>query len=214
MSEFYQELLLVMSVQCLALISPGPDFFIVVRNSVAGSRKLGFWTGAGISAGLSVHVTYSVLGLGYVIASSVPVFTTIRYLGAAYLIYLGFKALRPGGSGLPTDMEKQPGDEKSVSGTGILSAFRAGFITNVLNPKCTLFILSLFSTVIDKTTPVNVQVLYGCLMVLSTFCWFSLVSYIFSFSKTRNYFQRFAKTLNRCFGGILILFGSRLAIGD
>ena len=211
MDAFYSQLLLVMSIQILCLVSPGPDFFIVVRHAMQYSRKTGLYTAAGISAGLSVHIIYSILGLGYLISSSVALFTLIRYIGAAYLIYIGIKAIRSTGMKPADAADLKPSDQVQKT-PGALKAFRSGFLTNVLNPKCTLFILSLFSTVITPDTPVLVQTLYGVLMVSSTLIWFALVSYLFSFSKTRQLFQRFSKTADRCFGGILIFFGTKLAL--
>ena len=124
MDAFYSQLLLVMSIQILCLVSPGPDFFIVVRHAMQYSRKTGLYTAAGISAGLSVHIIYSILGLGYLISSSVALFTLIRYIGAAYLIYIGIKAIRSTGMKPADAADLKPSDQVQKT-PGALKAFRS-----------------------------------------------------------------------------------------
>lgn len=80
-------------VHLLAVASPGPDFALAVKNALSGSRSGALWTCAGIAAGILVHVTYCLLGIGLVISQSILLFTTIKWIGALYLIFIGWKAL-------------------------------------------------------------------------------------------------------------------------
>jgi hypothetical protein len=88
------ELFTVATITILAVISPGADFAMVSRNSMMMSRRAGVLTAVGISLGVLVHVAYSLLGVGLVISRSVLLFNLIKYLGAAYLIYLGLSMVR------------------------------------------------------------------------------------------------------------------------
>ena len=90
MQEFLSISLLIM----LAAVSPGPDFAVVTKNSLLYSRKAGLFTALGVSVSLLIHAVYCILGLAIIISQSLLAFSVIKYLGAAYLIYIGFKAPR------------------------------------------------------------------------------------------------------------------------
>ena len=135
------EAIAVVTITLLAVISPGADFAMVTRNSMILSRRAGVLTAVGISLGVLVHVAYSMAGIGLLIARSATLFNIIKFGGAAYLVYLGATLLRarrqtPGANGEPA---------VAVSD---LMALRTGFLTNALNPKTTLFVVSLFAQVI------------------------------------------------------------------
>lgn len=195
-------------VHFLALLSPGPDFIMACRNAITYSRRIGIWTAVGFGLGIAVHVTYSLAGLAIVIAQSILLFNAIKYLGAAYLIYIGIKSLRSKSSNIviTKDVERD-----SISK---VQAVKIGFLTNVLNPKATLFILSLFTFVIDPNTPFSVMMIVGMLLVITTIVWFSLVSIFFSQKRIRCVFQRFQNGINKTLGGILIALGIKVALTE
>lgn len=83
----------VLLVHLLATISPGPDFVVAVKNSMSYSRKTGTWTAIGCGLGISIHIMYCVAGLAVVISKYILLFDAIKYLGAAYLIYLDRKSV-------------------------------------------------------------------------------------------------------------------------
>lgn len=80
-------------IHLLAVISPGPDFIMITRNSLIYSRRTGIYSAIGLGLGILVHVTYSLVGIGLLISKSILLFNTIKYLGAAYLIYIGYKSI-------------------------------------------------------------------------------------------------------------------------
>lgn len=94
------EWLAVITITVLAVISPGPDFAMVTRNSLLLSRRAGVLTALGIGLGVLIHVTYTLVGVGLLIQQSLWLFNAIKLAGAAYLVYLGVKMLRtrPGGT--------------------------------------------------------------------------------------------------------------------
>lgn len=203
---YLQQFALVAGIHLLAVMSPGPDFAMVARNSLVYSRKLAVLSAIGLGMGICVHVTYSLLGIGLVISRSILLFNTIKYIGAAYLIWVGIKSIRAKKIDPSVMVDSQP--DKSISQA---SAIRLGFFTNVLNPKATLFFLALFTQVIDPATPAAIQVGYGLEMALATAAWFSIVAVVLSHHRVKARFARVQHWLERTFGVILVALGLRVA---
>jgi threonine/homoserine/homoserine lactone efflux protein len=88
------EFMTVALVHLLAVASPGPDFAVVVRESVTQGRRVGSWTALGVGCGIFVHVAYSLLGIGLIVSQSIVLFNLFKWLAAGYLLYLGWRALR------------------------------------------------------------------------------------------------------------------------
>ncbi len=93
------ELLAFLTITVLAVISPGADFAMVSRNSLLYSRRAGLLTALGIGAGVTVHVGYSILGVGVLVRESLALFTALKLAGAAYLVFLGLRMLLARGLG-------------------------------------------------------------------------------------------------------------------
>jgi len=190
----------------LAAISPGPDFVMAVRNSLNYSRRTGIFTGVGIGLGISVHIIYCAAGVGYLISKSMPLFTTIKYLGAIYLAYIGVKSILAKGSKLEITESKELNDMTRFQ------AMRTGFLTNVLNPKATMFFLGLFTFVIKSETPSYVVVIIAFIMIMTAITWFTLVALFFTQRRVQTAFFKFESTINKVFGGLLILLGIKIAL--
>lgn len=149
----------------LAAISPGPDFVVVAKYAVSHDRQNAILSSLGIGLGILIHSTYCVLGLAVVISHSLLLFSLIKYLGAAYLIFLGIKSFLSKKSHLDVK-------QKSHLHQSRWSALRDGLLTNVLNPKCTLFMLSVFTLVVKPHTPTLTQAIFGIEIALITSLWF------------------------------------------
>lgn len=203
--QYLPIILTVAAIHLLAVMSPGPDFIMILRNSLLYTRKNGIYSAAGLGLGISLHVTYCLLGIALIISQSILLFSIIKYAGAAYLIWIGIKSLR---AGPEKELRIERDDRKELTN---LQALRIGFITNATNPKATLFFLSLFTLVIKSTTPLWVKTVMGIEMVTATFLWFSLVSIIASHRVVRKRVIKFQYYAERFMGGILILFGLKLA---
>ena len=182
----------------LALASPGPDFVIAVRYSLLYSRKIGVIAALGFAAGVIVHVTYVLFGLAAIIAQSILFFNIIKYIGAAYLFYIGVRALLSTGT---KDQNKNMSKAKEIS---TFKAFSTGFLTNVLNPKATMFFLAIFSQFISIDTPIAHKVLYATTCVVMTFIWFSFVSIILSNPMIKKSFLKATKWIDKICGILLI----------
>jgi threonine/homoserine/homoserine lactone efflux protein len=125
------QLLVIVGITFLVLVSPGPDMILVVRNTLLAGRRAGLQTSLGILAGNLVHITYCVIGIGWIISQSILAFTVLKYAGAAYLIYLGITSFRSGARHLDANsIKKSPRSRIWCV---------QGFFNNLLNPKGTLF---------------------------------------------------------------------------
>ena len=188
-------------IHLVALVSPGPDFVVVCRNSLLYSRTIGIYTAVGFGLGICVHISYAVFGLSWLIANNELIFTVIQYLGAFYLMLIGIQSLR--------SFQSQIGQEPATASSRIspFRAVRIGFITNVLNPKATLFFLSLFSTMLNPTVGELTLVVIALLLVVTTILWFSLVALLISHPRFTSTLKRYEKTIHQFFGVLLIAIG-------
>lgn len=187
----------------LAVVAPGPDFAVTISQTVQHGRRVGIITALGIGAGISVHVFYTLLGVGTLMHTSPEILRWAKVLGAAYLLYLGWGLIR---SEVRTiDTVETPIPPKAGRG-----AFVTGFLTNALNPKATLFFLSIFTTIVSASTPIGIQIFYGVWMCVINALWFAAVSLLFSQSKVREAFLRRGHWFERAMGILLIGFAIRL----
>lgn len=206
---YWAEFLTVALIHLLAVASPGPDFAVVVRESVTHGRRAGTWTAFGVGTAIFLHVGYSLLGIGLIVSQSIMLFNALKWAAAAYLIYIGFKALRA----RPAAAGAESVEVSSVERTP-RAAFVAGFMTNGLNPKATLFFLSLFTVVINPHTPLLVQAGYGVYLAFATGIWFCMVAMLFSQARVRAGFARMGHWFDRTMGAVLIALGVKIAFSE
>jgi RhtB (resistance to homoserine/threonine) family protein len=204
--EYIPLILSVALIHFLAVASPGPDFIMVMRNSLVYSRKSGVYTAIGLGLGILVHVTLALAGIAFIISQSILLFNVIKLLGAGYLIYIGIKSLRASSH----SSRNQELQQEKVDLTK-LKAIRIGFITNVTNPKAILFFLSLFTLVIQPSTPFAIKGIMGAEMAIVTAAWFALIASLVSHRIIKQRIMRIQHYFERVMGGILILFGVVLA---
>ena len=202
--EYLPSLLSVSGIMLVALISPGPDFAVVVKNSLLYSRKTALLTALGIALGVLTHVFYALLGLGFLIKSTPWLFHSIKYVGVGYLLYIGYKGLRAKKANLEFDSVKRLDDISPQK------ALWSGFLTNALNPKCMLFFVSLFSIVVSPDTPRIVMMAYGLTNFIETLVWFSFVAFCLSGKRTREKFKAAGHWVERITGGVLVGLGIKL----
>jgi RhtB (resistance to homoserine/threonine) family protein len=191
----------------LAVMLPGPDFALVLKNSVLHSRKAGIFTSIGISCAVLVHMSYCILGLALVISQSLLLFSCIKYIGATYLIYLGITSLM---STHQTTQTTTP--EKLLTRTPLRSftAFRQGFLCNLLNPKATLFFLALFTVIIKPSTPKLWEMLLAIEMFMIICLWFCSLTLILSHPRILRLLTQAERYLAKIVGVFLCGFGIAL----
>lgn len=191
----------------LVVIAPGPDTMIVLKNSLSGGARRGLQASGGIAVGNLLQGTAAALGLGALIVQSQPVFTTLRWLGVAYLCYLGIGALWAAYRGKYRTSGVEPSTRSTAS-----RAWREGFLSNVTNPKVMVLYLSVLPQFLD---PVHGSVGDALLLAYPVgvfgFLWLALV--LFFVHRVRVWLQRRSvrRALDAVTGTALVGFGVALA---
>ena len=198
----------------LAVASPGPDFAMVVRQSLAHGRRAAVWTSIGIGSAILVHVSYALLGIGILLRTYPLAFEVMKFVGAGYLAWIGCKGLmsRPTreapDSPFGSESATRPAEPEPHA------AWTTGFLTNVFNPKATLFFVAIFASLIDPRTPRVIQGAYGLWMSLSTMAWFTAVSFLFTREKVRASFIRGGYWIDRAMGAVFVALAAALAFAS
>lgn len=205
---YWEEFITMAIVHLIAVASPGPDFAIVVRNSIAYGRRIAIITSIGVGIGILLHVAYSLLGLSVLIKTTPWLFQAFSYLAASYLLYLAYGALRSG----PSE-NNSTFDDRHQTAISAKKAFWNGFLTNGLNPKATLFFLSLFTAIISVDTPFLIKLGYGIYLAAATGLWFCFLSYIVSSAKVANFIGAKGYWLDRAMGVLLVALAIKLLWG-
>jgi len=195
----------ILVITCLAVISPGPDFAMVLRNSVRFGRGAGLLTALGIASGISVHVTYIVFGLAYVLMENVWLLDTMKVIGACYLAWIGVSSFFP---------QKQAGENIAVNNQnatlGKSAAFRNGFLCNALNPKTALFFIALFTQVVSPTTSLPIQLFLGLFIALAHLLWFVTVALLLTHNRLEAVILKSKRMIEKVTGVCLLGLGLKL----
>ncbi|GAA2671755.1 LysE family translocator [Nonomuraea recticatena] len=190
----------------LGAMSPGPDFAVVVRRSALSGRAYGMAAAAGIAVGVAAWVIAAATGVAALLAASATAFTVVKVVGAAYLFYLGAKALRAAAKGGAPDLDlPDPGRSSSWA------AFSEGALTNVLNPKAALFFVALVPQFLSEGAALADTVTLAAVALAGTAVWFVVVANLVG--TLRRLFTRPAvrRTIDGLTGAALIALGVRLA---
>jgi RhtB (resistance to homoserine/threonine) family protein len=196
------------AINLAATISPGPAFAMTLRTAMAYDRHTGLIMCLGLGLGIAVHVLLVFCGLSYVLTQSVLLFNAIKYMGAAYLIYIGFKAIKA----KPKNVVTEDISIKEPARLSIFKSFKMGLLTNVLNPKSMVFFTAMSSQFVSATTPAGLMLAYGLTAVCIEACWFSFVTVVLTHQKVKNRFLSIAHWVERVCGGLLIALGFKLAL--
>lgn len=210
-------LLLFVPLAAILVILPGPDFALIAKISLMNGRPQGQAAAVGVALGICVHTTAAMLGISAIIAQSVLWFSILKYVGAAYLVWLGIHALRSGQavSAAVVKTARQDDAPRSVQRLTLrqwMHFFGQGFLTNALNPKAVLIFLTFLPQFMDPHAPLAPQFLtLGSIM--SGLCLFWYVPLAYMLGRIRHIFEnsRFQKWMQRCTGLVFIAFGLKLA---
>ena len=207
MNVAWFDLLSFLLIFTFAIVSPGPNFIMVVNASLSASRKTALLTALGVAVGSGLFATAGMLGL-MVLVRTLPYFDDIAPLvGGGYLVWLGIKMVRyrVGVRGEQVPRAHPVGRS--------FSAFRAGLLTNLTNPKAWAFYLSLFTLVLSPQASGWLKTLLVALMFLISLGWYATVVVIMSQVHFRAFFDRFQNVIQGVLGLLLIGFGLRLLMG-
>ncbi|GAB3018161.1 LysE family translocator [Bowmanella dokdonensis] len=206
LQPYWVEFITIATVHLLAVASPGPDFAIVLRHSISFGRRAAVITSVGIGLAILLHVAYSLLGIGLLIKTTPWLFDVLSYAAAAYLAWIGFNAIRS----TQSSAARINGESGQISDK---KAFVTGFVTNGLNPKATLFFLSLFAVAISAQTPNQIKIFYGLYFAVATALWFIGLSFFLSSKNVRDFIRRQGHWFDRIMGVLLIALAVRLVWG-
>lgn len=183
------------TISLLFIIIPGPDFFMIIRNTLSGNRKNGAVTILGSLCGHIVYAALAAMGLIFVLKSFTHIFSFIKIAGALYIAYLGIKSfLRIGNTGDFTI--------KKTKEINLRTSYQQGLLSTLLNPKVILFYLSVLPPFIIKNGSESFQVInLSLLFLFIVLIWFSIcinvfnyIKYLFENSKINNLFNGFVGT--------------------
>lgn len=195
-------------VASLLVMSPGPNGVLIAKTVPTSGRAAGFANVAGFVTGFYLHGAMAILGLSIILVQSATAFAIVKYLGAAYLFWIGVKALISAWQGIETTGEVKPADRRRT----LSKAYIEGLLTNALNPKVSMFYLAAFPQFItlgETTTSASLMLVFIHSMINAI--WFGamvlLMSRLTSIARSGN-FQRWLKGIT---GVVFIGFGAKLA---
>ena len=183
-----------------ALILPGPDFVAVVRSSMTYGTRAGLLTTLGVSLGLCLYATLSLVGLSAILVKYQWLTWAVRVLGGAYLIFLGVKLLRTQPRQIELDAAGHPSRNRAVL---------FGFLVTLTNPKAVVLFASVFATAVTASTPAWLMGLMIGLVTASSLIWYSCVSVFMSSAPVMRRFQRARHWIERAAGVCFIGLGGK-----
>ena len=204
-SQIINQFTTVVILHLLGVMSPGPDFFLIVKQSLCQGRKVSVLTSLGIGSGIIIHVLFCIFGLGSIISKSAPIFNMIMILGALYIIYMGIQSLLVNASPIIMDYSISQKDNG-------YTAFGKGFITNMLNPKATLFFLSIYTIIINNNPPIYIQLAYGLWMAIATATWFCFLSTVLTNQIITSRLEILGNKIQKIMGIVLLIVGFKILI--
>lgn len=190
-------------------LTPGADTIYILGRSISQGKNAGVLSALGISTGSLVHCIVAAFGLSIIIAKSAIAFTTIKYLGAAYLIYLGIKSLLTKSL---DEFEIKKMDKKEI---GSQKIFVSGILTNILNPKVALFFLAFLPQFVDPNhTSTSLPLIILGLTFIATGTVWCIALALFSAKLSERIRQNYKikMWLDKISGGIFIALGIKLAL--
>ncbi|CCJ77800.1 LysE family transporter [Cronobacter muytjensii] len=198
--------LFVATIAALGMLSPGPDFFLVIKNAARYPHSAAMMTAAGVIAGVVTHMTYCVAGIAVLITTTPWLFDALKYVGAAYLVWLGINALLARGT---TSLAL---DGVAQESTSLKKAFIQGYLCNLLNPKATLFFLAMFTQVLNVNSGMMEKLWYAGIIVALTLVWWPLLVLLIQSAPVRRGLTKAQKIIDKLLGGMLLALGIKVAL--
>lgn len=201
-------LILVITISCLGMISPGPDFFLVLKNSLSYNRKIALMTCLGVISAIAIHMSYCVAGIAVLITAPPWLYNALRYAGAAYLLWIGVKALLAKSRG--TAYVSKQTQELDVTAK---AAFMQGLLCNLLNPKATLFFLAIFTQLLNASSTIVDKLVVAFIIWLEAAIWWPMVVFVFQTQIVQRRYFKLQVIIDKLLGVILIVLGVKVGLG-
>ncbi|WP_417844765.1 LysE family translocator [Thalassospira sp.] len=208
MAMEWSQILTFALVTSLLVMSPGPNGVLIAKTVPTSGRAAGFANVAGFVTAFYVHGTLSILGISVILVQSAQLFFAVKMLGAAYLCWVGIKALRDAWRGVQTVGETSPARRKRT----LAKAFGEGFLTNVLNPKVSIFYLAAFPQFVPMGAgSISAAYTLVCVHALINAVWFTVMILVLARLTRAVRNGRFQRVLKAVTGSVFIAFGVKLA---
>mgnify|MGYP001273313203 FL=1 len=188
------EFLLIASIHLVAVISPGPDFAVVLRQSLSSTRKSSIYTALGIATSEFIHCLYSIFGMELIMKYQENVFLVLKPIAILYLFYLGISSF----------FTNRPSEKLTQSSS---KNFSLGFMTNLLNFQASTFTVTLFFAIVNINTPLSILIFYAIFIAVSTFVWFAFLSLLLTSKGFLYKFNNFIPWIYK-FTGIVFIISS------
>jgi threonine/homoserine/homoserine lactone efflux protein len=201
-------------------IMPGPDSLLIMTRSATQGWRAGSAAALGIGAGTMIHIFAAALGLSALLATSAAAFTAVKWMGAAYIVYVGIGMLRARLRSDADDMDDAAAQAVAARAAQPLAyrkIFFQGFLTNVLNPKVALFFLAFVPQFIsaESTSKPLAFIVLGCIFNFNGMLWCNGLAVFTAFASARLKVKPLvALWLNRVTGGLFLALGLRLALAE
>jgi threonine/homoserine/homoserine lactone efflux protein len=190
----------------LALLSPGPDFVLVVKSAIKNNGKNAIGVAIGIASANALYITLCLIGVGSILAASIYVMVGLKIVGGLFLIYLAVQALRAHKSSY-NNLDISDSKNSDVIKTTFLKEFITGFMSGILNPKNLLFYLSLFTVVLTPEIGFAFKLGLGIWMTAIVFLWDLSIIFLLSTRKVRSKFTKAAYYIDKVTGALLGVMG-------
>ena len=197
----------VASIWSVAVMTPGPNFFVTAQVTVKHSSISGLFIVLGTCTGTVIWSTAGYFGIAYLFVIAPWIYTTLKIIGGSYIIYLGTKLIiNAYKSNASTTLQIEDSQSNYLN-------WWKGLITNLSNPKTAMFITSLFASVLPKEPTIFIGISIVITMVLISLLWYSFIVVIFSSARFNHYYNRVQNWIEGIAGVIFVGFGAKLVFG-
>lgn len=190
----------------LAIVSPGPNFFLVASKALSKSRKAGVITSIGVGVGSFIYSILGFLGIAAIVSSSDTAYSVLRYLGGSYLIFLGLSMVfKKKKNDLAGSLKTEKSDDN------FYRSFVTGLTTNLSNPKAMVIYVSVFSMSAEPV-PLFYRALTCFLIFTISASWYSFVAVSFSNKRVLSFYNSKSRLISGFFASAIVAFGLKIIL--
>lgn len=202
---FWPALLPLMLAWVIGMTSPGPDLFLVIHRSLAGSRREGVAAACGVASGVLAWLIVAFTGLAALMAAFPAITLVLQVVGGLVLVWMGARTLQ--GWSRRRGAEDQEGADDAAFRLGLAAAYRRGLFTNLANPKFVIYVSAVFAPFIADQRPLWQTLVLLALLVFTTVAWFSIIALLVGHPRMRSLVSRWTHALDAVAGVVFILLG-------
>ena len=199
----------ILVIWALAVVSPGPNLFLVLRYSLSGQRPSGLAAAAGIACGTFLWGLAGLLGLASLFQAAPALFLVMKIFGASYLAYCGAKMLKAAWANSYEETITDGTSQRSLA-----KAFRSGLVTNLSNPKTAIFVTALFAAAMPQSLPLPYGLGGVFLMMVISVAWYGLVALLFSSRRVSAMAKSIHRSIDAIAGVAFLLFAGKLVLSQ